>query len=114
MYADETMITRKACPMKEYCLPKHNVTFDQAKLNEPTLAVLSAISKEKGQEHFMIFDKSVNIPKFKQWLQELRAANGEEKICIFMDNLSCHKSKKSEAEMTRLGFKWIFNLGYQP
>ena len=30
IYADETMVTRKCCPLKEYCLPKNNVTFDQA------------------------------------------------------------------------------------
>ena len=62
------MFTRKCCPSKEYCLPKNNVTFDLANLNEPTLAVLSAISKERGQEHFAIYDFSVNVQKFKQWL----------------------------------------------
>ena len=31
-----------------------------------------------------------------------------------MDNLSCHRSKKSQAEMTRLGFKWIYNVAYSP
>ena len=30
VYPDETMITRKCCPLKEYCQPKNNVTFDQA------------------------------------------------------------------------------------
>ena len=41
---------------------------DLAHLSEPTLAVLSAISKEKGQEHFRIYKDSVNIQKFKQYL----------------------------------------------
>ena len=48
----------------EWSLPKDNVAIDEAKLNEPTLALLSAISKEKGQEYFQIFEKSVKIQKF--------------------------------------------------
>ena len=52
----------------------------------------------------MVFERSVNIPKFKQYLTELREANGDDKICIFMDNLSTHASKKSKDTMRRLGF----------
>ena len=74
------------------------MTADLAHLNEPTLAVLSAISKEKGQEHFKVFDNSVNVQKFKQYLKELRERNGEEKIALFLDNLSAHRSEKSKVE----------------
>ena len=68
VYLDETCFTRKTTKNNEYCLPKQNVTVDMTKLNEPTLALLSGISKERGQETFMVFPDSVNIPKFKQWL----------------------------------------------
>ena len=68
-------------------------------MNEPTLALLSGVSKEKGQELFMIFDRSVDIPKFKEWLTRLRDENGDDKICLFMDQLSAHTSKKSKAAM---------------
>jgi hypothetical protein len=44
----------------------------------------------------------------------MREANGEDKICLFMDNLSCHTSKKSQVEMKRLGFKFIYNVAYSP
>ena len=57
IYIDETMFTRKTVPDSEYCLPKKNSRIDQAKLEEPTLALLAGISKEKGIEHFMIFEK---------------------------------------------------------
>ena len=87
---------------------------DLGHLQEPTLAVLAAISKEKGQEHYRIFENSVNIQKFKQYLQELRNLNGEEKIALFMDNLSAHRSEKSKVEMGRLGFRCIFNVPYSP
>ena len=95
IFIDETMFTRKTLRNEEWSLPKSNFTLSSSKLDEPTLAMLAGISKEKGREHFMIFDFSVNIPKFQEYLAELRAANQEDKICIFMDNLSCHISKKS-------------------
>ena len=41
-------------------------------LDEPTLALLSGISKEKGQEHFRIFPRSVNTVRFIEYLEELR------------------------------------------
>ena len=40
--------------------------------------------------------------------------NVEEKIALFMDNLSAHKSEKSKEEMARLGFRCIFNVPYSP
>jgi len=72
---------------------------DLAHRDEPTLAVISAISKEMGQEHFIITDHSVNKWKFKTYLEELRAKNVDEKIAIFMDNLGAHKSEVSKEAM---------------
>ena len=75
------------------------MTVDQALINEPTLALLSGISKERGQEAYMIFPNSVNIAKFKEYLTKLREENEGEKICIFMDNLTTHTSQKSKDAM---------------
>ena len=114
VFCDEKMFTRSSVPKSEWTLPKENIRIDQDKLKEPTLALLSGISKEKGQEHYTIFDKSVNVAKFRQWLRELRAANGDDKICLFLDNLSAHRSKKSINEMHDLGFRYVFNLVAAP
>ena len=48
MYLDEICFTRSTVPQTEYNLENHNMSADLIHLNEPTLAVLSAISKEKG------------------------------------------------------------------
>ena len=64
IYIDETMVTRKTVARKEYCHVNKNMTIDDKKLNEPTLALLAGISFEYGLEHFQIFEKSVDIPKF--------------------------------------------------
>ena len=114
IYLDETMFTRKTVADLEWALPGENVRIDEAMLNEPTLALLSAISEERGQEHFKIFPRSVNGPRFKEWLEELREKNQGDKIALFMDNLSCHVSEDSQKKMRELGFRWIKNVSYSP
>ena len=114
IYIDETVFTRSTVPRTEYCLPEQNMTVDKSWVNEPTVAVLAGISREKGQELFMQFPKSVNVPKFKEYLAKLREANGNAKICLFMDNLSTHKSPESKKTMKELKFRWIFNVPYAP
>ena len=90
------------------------MTINEARLKEPTLAVLAAISSERGHEHYRIFPKSVDIIKFKEWLRELREKTGSEKICLFMDQLNVHTSNESKDTMRDLGFRWIYNVTYSP
>ena len=77
----------------EWCRMKENARVDEAKLNEPTLALLAGISKERGVDHYKIFEKSVNIAKFKEWLTGLRDVTGDDKVALFMDQLSVHTSE---------------------
>ena len=114
IYIDETMFSRKSMPTSEWSLPKKNYELDQAHWNEPVLAWLMGISYEKGREYSQIFRKSVDIPKFKEYLQALRNSVGDEKVCIFLDNLKAHKSEESLNEMRRLGFRYVFNVCYAP
>ena len=90
------------------------MNVDQAKLNEPTLALLASISKENGLEHWKLYEKSVNQDKFKDWLAGLRDANPDQKICLFLDTLGAHTCDPSKDEMKRLGFRFIFNVPYSP
>ena len=108
------MFTWSTLPDTEWALPGENMRVDVATKDEPTLALLAGVSKEKGIEHFRIFEKSVNKEKFQEYVDGLRAANPDDKICIFMDNLSSHTSEKSKERMKQLGFRWIFNVPYSP
>ena len=62
----------------------------------------------------MLFPQSVNIPKFKEYLIKLREENKDEKICVFMDNLTTHTSKKTKESMKQLGIRYLFNISYSP
>ena len=83
-------------------------------LEEPTLALLCGISKEKGVEHHRVFQFSVNVDKFIEYIDFLRETNRDEKICLFMDNLSAHTSERSKQAMRDRGFRWIYNVPYSP
>ena len=90
------------------------MTVDKSWVNEPTVAVLAGISREKGLELFMQFPKSVNVPKFQEYLSRLRTENGDSKVCLFMDQLSVHRAPESKKTMRELGFRWIYNVAYAP
>ena len=62
-------------------------------VNQPVHALILSISEENGLEYLQLFDKSVNAPKFKQYLLNLRNNNQFQRIAIFLDNLSVHKAK---------------------
>ena len=66
------MFTRKTVKEAEWSRPKENFRIDEARLNEPTLAMVSAISQENGLEHFKIYPRSVNTGRFIEYLGELR------------------------------------------
>ena len=114
VYLDETMVTRKTVADTEWARPKENIRVDLAKLEEPTLAMLAGISAENGLEYFQIFHKSVDVPKFGEWLKSLRNTCETDKVCLFMDQLSAHTSDKTKKAMRELGFRWIYNVAYSP
>ena len=62
----------------------------------------------------MLFPQSVNVIKFKEYLNRLREENGDAKICLFMDNLTAHTSNKSKETMRKLKIRYIFNIAYSP
>lgn len=49
------MFTKHAIPKTEYSLPNLNMRVDKAQLNDPPYAVLAGISRERGQELYMLF-----------------------------------------------------------
>jgi len=41
----------------------------------------------------------VNADKFEEYLTNLRAANGDDPIALYMDNLGVHVSDRAKAKM---------------
>ena len=62
----------------------------------------------------MLFDDSVNIDKFKVFLDELRSKYFFDDICIYMDNLSVHISRVIKDRLDELGFAYVYGPPYSP
>ena len=88
------MVTKSTIATHEWSAKNNNYKIDMKSFGKETLAVLAAISKEYGVDYVSIFKQSVNIPKFKEFLQNLRDKYFFEDICIYMDNLAVHRSNE--------------------
>ena len=65
-----------------------------------------------GLDHIMLFEKSVDNFKFKIFLDELRAKYFYDDICLYLDNLSVHRSKVVKERMEELGIACIYGPSY--
>ena len=54
-------------------------------MDTSALAVVAAISRERGVEAAMIFPKSLNVSKFKIFLENLRADNTYDNIMLVLE-----------------------------
>ena len=62
----------------------------------------------------MVFKRSVNVSKFKIFLEELRSAWPFDDMLLCMDNLSVHRNVEVRERMEELGFRWCFTPRYSP
>ena len=114
VFLDETMITKSTMPTHEWsgCRDHFQVDFNQ--FAGKSIAVLAGVSMERGVDLMMTFNKSVNIEKFKVYLDELRARWFFDDICIVMDNLRVHHSNAVMERIEELGFEYVFTPVYTP
>ena len=83
-------------------------------MNDQTIALIVGVSKEIGIELLMTFDNSVNIKKFKVYLEELRAKYFYDDICIYFDNLSVHRSLEVRNRLDELSIAYVYSPPYSP
>ena len=77
-------------------------------------AIVSAISEEKGLEHFLIHLKSITAVEFVKFLEEISEKYQGQPMFLFMDNLMVHKSADAKAAYERLKISPIYNIPYSP
>jgi transposase len=114
VFVDETMVTKSTMPTHEWSAVNTRYMVDLSQYGKTSIAVLAGVSQERGVDLAMIFEKSVNIPKFKMWLEELRARHFFDDICIVMDNLAVHHSREVVNRMDELGFEYVYTPAYSP
>ena len=62
----------------------------------------------------MCFDHSVDIPKFKVYIETLRALYFFDNLCLWFDGLAVHRSNLIRERLDELGIAYIYNPGYSP
>ena len=62
----------------------------------------------------MLFDDSVNIEKFKFFIEELRAKYFYSDICLYLNNLSVHVAKAVKERLDDLSIAYIYSPIYSP
>ena len=108
------MVTKRTIPKSDWSLKHSNTCLDFQNLNNGAIAVLAAVSRERGVELAMTFKRSVNVPKFKVFLDELRRRNPFDNMLIVFDNLAVHRNRFVMERMNELGFRHAFTPRYQP
>ena len=108
------MVTKSTMPTHEWSHKYHNMEISYHQFAKQSIAVLAAVSSERGVDLVSLFKDSVNITKFKMYLQDLRDKYIFDDICLYMDNLSVHRSKVVKERMDELGFAYIYSPAYSP
>lgn len=90
------------------------MTMDLSRVETKVWAVIGAVSMEMGLELFMMFPKSINIEKFKVFLESHRRKYPFDDCLLMLDNLGVHTSKTTKERMAELGYKFAYNAPYTP
>ena len=68
IYLDEVMFTTRTVLSREYSNKNQNIQIDYKDINTDTTAVIAAISFETGVDLCISHKKSVNIPKYLDYI----------------------------------------------
>ena len=108
------MVTKRTMISRDWSLPKTNSFLDLSNINTNPIAVLGGVSQEYGIDLMMTFKFSIDTPKFKIFLDELRAKFWADDIILVMDNLNLHGSNVIKERMDELGFMYCYTPTYSP
>ena len=87
------MFTSRTYAKRAWSRKNEQIKVDMRQIGIKPIACVAAISVRYGLDHLMLFEKSVNTPKFREFVSRLRAKYPFRKMALFMDNLSLHRSK---------------------
>lgn len=107
-------VTKSTMPTHEYSLKNQQIRVDYSQFNQRPVVVLAAISQQMGVDHIQLFDRAVDIKKFKTFIEELRAKYWADDIAVYLDNLSVHTSKAVKERLEEMSIPYIFSPIYSP
>lgn len=114
IYLDEMMVATSRIPTHEYSRKNSSIQIDRKQYSHKSIAVLAGISASCGLDLMMTFDRSVDVRKFLVFLDALRRKFFFDDLCIYLDNLSVHRSNAVKKRLEELSIKCVFNPVYSP
>ena len=72
VYLDEIMFTIRSVNTREFSNRNENIEMDFKSISVKTTAVIAAITFEHGVLYYECYDRSVNVDKFRSYLDNLR------------------------------------------
>ena len=78
------------------------------------IACVVAVSERYGLDLLMMWEKSINNDKFHTFVKRLRKKYPFRRMCMYMDNLSIHRSKATAQVLREQRFEVIFTPAYSP
>ena len=126
LYLDECVFTKATIPKLDYAHKHTNQTVNEQDFFHRYLAVVAAISSDRGVDCIMVFDEAITRETFITFLEELRRRNGINRqvarrsthkhhptpINVYLDNLAVHKCPEVKEAYDRLNIQPIFNVPY--
>ena len=76
MYCDESCLTSKLLPSRQWMVQHKNVEIDEKKLNASTLAFVVALSEDKGLVTVNTFPRSLDQHDFIKFMKAVRKRYG--------------------------------------
>lgn len=114
IYVDEFVTTKSTLPTHAWSLKRKPLQIDLKQFSPGCLATIIGISAEAGVELVKHFDRSVDRPKFIEYLKALRRKHRQDRLAIFVDQLSVHKSLDVAAELAKQRIEMVLNAAYSP
>ena len=87
VWVDEAIFTFNTLGSKAWSSKYQSISVKDTDARIKTVALIAAISEDKGLEGFVIHPKSISTPEFVGFVQQLSDRFGGGEFCIFMDNL---------------------------
>ena len=99
---------------KSWSTAYNSVKVTDQKITVKTMAVIAGISEETGLETYLIHPRAIKTEEYLQFLEKLKGIYPDERILLFIDNLSVHKTVDARAAYERLNITPVFNVPYSP
>jgi hypothetical protein len=93
VYLDEAVFTFNTVRKKAWFSKNGNLKVSQESRNMNALALIAAIESERGLVSYAIHEGSINSEKFIAFLEQLKEHMSCPEICLYLDNLSVHRTK---------------------